>query len=238
MRALLLAPVALIGLLPNDIVPPLPPQPPPGPDIRYEDLGRDCYIAANGSVTDPTPTTPANGRINALVRTTDNTLVGYACVGSPGPVVTTEPAEPGLALPDPQVDEGGWTTIWILGLCAMLLFLGGLSLDLWRAFGERRNVAAAADAAALAGANALDESRFRQGGGVHLDPSLARRLADQSMATQSDTSHLERWDIDATAEQVTVVAHARIPLGLVRILMAGQPLDVRVTSTARPRGSP
>ncbi|MGH9030897.1 MAG: pilus assembly protein TadG-related protein, partial [Acidimicrobiia bacterium] len=48
-------------------------------------------------------------------------------------------------------------TVWMLGLCLMLLLLGGISLDLWRAFSERRALASAADAAAIAGASALDE---------------------------------------------------------------------------------
>src|SRR5438128_12171130 len=37
-----------------------------------------------------------------------------------------------------RVDEHGTTTLWVLGLCISLLFLGGLSLDLWRAVADRR----------------------------------------------------------------------------------------------------
>lgn len=235
---LLLLPMFVLGMVPGRPPPPVPPGPPrtaPGPDVRYEDTGRDCHIATDGTVTDPTMGKPANGNVNALVRNSDNALVGYACVGSPAPAVTKENSERRLL---PVGGEGGWTTIWVLGLCGMLLFLGGLSLDLWRAFGERRNLAAAADAAALAGASGLDETRFRQDGDIRLDPDLARRLADQSMATQTDTSRLDSWNIEATDEKITVIAHGRVPLSLVKLLMAGQPLDVRVTSTARPRGSP
>jgi hypothetical protein len=48
----------------------------------------------------------------------------------------------------------------MLGLCLMLFLLGGISLDLWRAFSERRSLAATAGAA-VAGASALDEAAYR-----------------------------------------------------------------------------
>jgi hypothetical protein len=32
--------------------------------------------------------------------------------------------------------ESGTITLWMLGLCLMLFLLGGISLDLWRAFSE------------------------------------------------------------------------------------------------------
>ena len=55
---------------------------------------------------------------------------------------------------DDRAAEHGTITLWILGLCLMLFLLGGISLDLWRSFSERRALAATADAAALAGASA------------------------------------------------------------------------------------
>jgi Flp pilus assembly protein TadG len=58
--------------------------------------------------------------------------------------------------------ESGTITLWMLGLCLMLFLLGGISLDLWRAFSERRSLAATADAAAVAGASALDEAAYRR----------------------------------------------------------------------------
>ena len=61
-------------------------------------------------------------------------------------------------------------------LCLVLFALGGISLDLWRAFSERRALAATADAAALAGASAVDEARYRASGAV-LARSGARRGA-------------------------------------------------------------
>jgi len=46
-------------------------------------------------------------------------------------------------------DEGGWVALWMLGLALLVLALGGLSLDLWRAISERRELAAAADAGVI-----------------------------------------------------------------------------------------
>ena len=43
----------------------------------------------------------------------------------------------------------------------VVLFLGAISFDLWSGFATRRDYAGAADQAAQAGANALDETLFR-----------------------------------------------------------------------------
>jgi hypothetical protein len=56
--------------------------------------------------------------------------------------------------------ERGTITLWMLGCCLMLFAVGGISVDLWRSFSVRRSLAAAADAAALSGASAIDEERF------------------------------------------------------------------------------
>ena len=56
--------------------------------------------------------------------------------------------------------ERGTITLWLLGLCVMLFALGGISVDLWRSFSTRRALASGADAAALAGASAIDEDRY------------------------------------------------------------------------------
>ena len=134
-------------------------------------------------------------------------------------------------------DEAGWTTVWVLGLSMLLLSVGGISLDLWRAFAERRTIAAMADAAAVAGASGLDESALRSTGTLRLDPGHARQLARTSLATQPDGDHLSSFDVTATPDAVTVIARGRANLTLLRVVAGGEPLDVTVTSTARPRRS-
>jgi hypothetical protein len=58
-------------------------------------------------------------------------------------------------------NQKGFFTIWVLGLCLGLLFIGGLTNDFWRAFSARRDLASVADGAAVAGTRAIDLSVFR-----------------------------------------------------------------------------
>ena len=132
--------------------------------------------------------------------------------------------------------ERGTITLWILGLCLMMFLLGGISLDLWRSFSERRALAATADAAALAGASAIDEDRYRQSGDLVLVPALAEKLARASVSRQVDTRSLRAVEVEATADVVTVVARGRVGLTLLNLLDTAD-LDVRVTATATPRRS-
>ena len=134
-------------------------------------------------------------------------------------------------------DEAGWTTVWVLGLSMLLLSVGGISLDLWRAFAERRTITALADAASVAGASGLDENALRSTGTLRLDPRSARQLAQRSLAAQPDGDRLTDFDVRATPDSVTVVARGRANLTLLRLMAGVGPLDVTVTSTARPRRS-
>lgn len=133
-------------------------------------------------------------------------------------------------------DERGTITFWILGLCVLLLALGGLSLDLWRSFSERRTLAAGADAAALAGASAIDPDRYRASGELVLEPAEAERRARQSIEQQLDRAALRAVDVEATTESVTVVVRGNVRFSLLGLLEGGD-FDVRVVATAWPRRS-
>ena len=135
-------------------------------------------------------------------------------------------------------DARGSVTLWLLGLALMLMPLGGLALDLGRAFSERRTLAAAADAAALAGAGALDEARYRQDGTVVLDPVAAEQRARQSLAGQLDRASLRTASVRVDGERVTVVVEGDVGLTLLRLEEGGDPFTVRVSSTARPHVVP
>lgn len=88
-----------------------------------------------------------------------------------------------------RTDERGFFTIWILGLCVMLFAMGGISLDLWRGFTDRRELAAITDAAAIAGASQLDLNAFKQDSkNPVLDPVLAQNAALQYLNTQAAES--------------------------------------------------
>ena len=134
--------------------------------------------------------------------------------------------------------ESGTVTMWVLGLCVMLFLLGGISLDLWRAFSERRSLAATADAAAVAGASALDEAAYRSTGAVRLVPADARRRAQASLAEQLDRRALRDVRVEATEEAVTVAVEGSVDFSLLQIAAPGDELAITVHATARPQALP
>jgi len=133
--------------------------------------------------------------------------------------------------------EEGSVTLWLLGVSIMLIALGGISIDLWRSFSSRRALAAGADAAALAGASAIDEQRYRDSGIVVLLPTVAERRARDSLASQLDQASLLGADVAATEQSVTVVVHGRVGFTLLGLLSQGS-FELEVAATATPRRSP
>lgn len=155
----------------------------------------------------------------------------------------TSPARENPSAPDRSLTSGlpaarflerGSATLWVLGLCLALLGLGGITIDLWRGFGNRRALTAAVDAAAIAGTSGLDEQAIRNREGIRLDPTRARQLALASLVRQTEVT-IDSVDIAVNRDEITVSAHTRVELGLLRILMVGEPLDVQASSTAHPR---
>jgi Flp pilus assembly protein TadG len=134
--------------------------------------------------------------------------------------------------------ESGTITMWMLGLCVMLFLLGGISLDLWRAFSERRSLAATADAAAVAGASALDEAAYRSSGVVRLAPADAQRRAEASLAEQLDRQALRNTRIVASESEVTVTVGGSVDFSLLQIVAPGDEFAITVRATARPQVSP
>ena len=134
-------------------------------------------------------------------------------------------------------DDAGTITLWVLGLCLLLFALGGISLDLWRSFSERRSLAATADAAALAGASAIDEDEYRTTGALVLEPSQAEARAREHIARQLDRRSLRGVAAHADDEAVTVVVHGRVGFTLLGLLVPHDEFDVQVTATATPRRS-
>ena len=134
--------------------------------------------------------------------------------------------------------ERGTITLWMLGLCVMLLPLGGLGLDLDRAFSTRRSLGAAADAAALAGAGAIDVDAYRADGTVRLDPELAEARARRSVAAQFDDDAGRAVRVRIGEQSVTVEVEGRVDLTLLRLVRGAEPFTVTVSSTARPHVRP
>jgi hypothetical protein len=131
--------------------------------------------------------------------------------------------------------DAGTVTLWLLGVCLMLFALGGISVDLWRGFSARRSLANTADAAALAGASAIDEDAYRHRGVVELEPALAESRARAHAARQLDAASLRDVDVHADRDAVTVVVRGELAFTLLGVLDPGGDLAVRVTATASPR---
>lgn len=132
-------------------------------------------------------------------------------------------------------DERGSVTLWMLGLGLMLLTLGGLSLDLWRLVGERRELATMADAAAVAAANGVDVELFRETGLVRLDPSRASGLALDSLARQpvgDDIRLGADWlAIEPDGVSVVITVRRTVELTLLR-LAGGSEVDIGASGRA------
>lgn len=130
--------------------------------------------------------------------------------------------------------DRGSVTVWTLGMVLVVMFLGAISFDLWNGFSTRRNLAAAADQAAQAGANALDEGLFRSTGERRLDPDRAEALADQNLAAQG-LDGLTSVVVDADTDRIVVELTADVDVGLLRIFGGGDPLVVHVRAVGQPR---
>jgi Flp pilus assembly protein TadG len=131
--------------------------------------------------------------------------------------------------------ESGTVTLWLLGVCLLLFALGGISVDLWRGFSSRRSLSNAADAAALAGASAINEEAYRQQGVVELDPETAESRARAHLARQLDAGALRGAEVHADRTGVTVVVRGELAFTLLAVLHPRGALPVRVTAIASPR---
>ena len=140
-------------------------------------------------------------------------------------------------------EDRGSITLWVLGLCVIMLMIGGVSLDLWRAFAARRGLAAMADAAAVAGASALDENAFRESGAIQLqvdtDPGGNPTAFDRATANLDEQSDRDEVvgdpQIEAGVDGIRVTLAGEIDFTLVRLLAGGDSFTIRVTATAEPR---
>jgi len=129
-------------------------------------------------------------------------------------------------------DERGSVTLWILGLCMVVLAVGGISLDLWRAFSGFRELATVADAAAIAGASGVDTDQFRLDGTVQLEPGTAAALAATVLAEEG----IDPADylVTPSTADITVEVSGDIPFILLRMLVPDEGIRLTASATSRP----
>jgi Flp pilus assembly protein TadG len=142
------------------------------------------------------------------------------------------PAWPGLH------DDRGTALTWLLGLLMMVLALGGLSVDLWRAFSDRRLVAGVVDAAAVAGASGVDEDHLRSTGEARLDPVLARQRASAALAAHSGAVESPAISIAPDGSSITVSGSREVRLTLARLIDPSGNHRVGAEATSSPRRAP
>ena len=136
-----------------------------------------------------------------------------------------------------RTDERGTITLWVLGLSISLMFLGGLSLDLWRAVAERRQLSSMADTAATAGANGVDLESLRAGTLV-LDPVRARSIALDSLGADRHSTALDAVDVAVVGNRLTVSLRDHVRFSLLGIFLGGEHFDIQVHASAQPEERP
>lgn len=136
-----------------------------------------------------------------------------------------------------QGSEAGFITIWMLGVAVMVMFLAGISFDLWRVFSANRSLSSTVDGVAAAGASGIDEATYETTHTLQMDPARARPLAVANLDSQGERSHILNPTVDVTPARITVTADWRVDFVLLRVLMGDRPFTIHATSTATPRRS-
>lgn len=135
-------------------------------------------------------------------------------------------------------NDRGSVPIWFLGLGFCLLMLGAMSAELWRIMGERQELVAMADGAAVAAASAIDLEIYREQGVPILDPADASSLALAVISQSSGAADLAAPPIIEVADDgtsVRVELKRQVPFGLIRFLsMADDSFEVTGVAVAYP----
>jgi hypothetical protein len=126
-------------------------------------------------------------------------------------------------------------SVVIVGALFICLAFTGLAVDGARLFTARRDLQNVADAAALAGASAIDEGHFRESAGneVRLDPGGARRAVDGILVASGLPSGTQ---VDVTVEPDRVVVRLDRPVDMTFLRIVGLSRErIGATATAGPQ---
>ena len=136
-------------------------------------------------------------------------------------------------------ERGDAMIIWCVMLALLLLPLGGLTIDLWRAIAVQRTLQAAAEDAATAGASGIDVPQYRATGCLQLDSAAAVPLAQANLASQTGLGPLSAVDIavSANGQQISVTLTEDVRLTLLSLVEGNKPLVVTASASSAPEGS-
>jgi len=129
--------------------------------------------------------------------------------------------------------ERGAVVLWSLGLLLMLLFAGGLALDLWRVLSRHGTLSGIAYKSAVAGAAQVVESDLYQNS-VVLDPDLAEEVARRFAKDQPDWDDSMNLTSAASVSEIVVEITETVPLTLIRMFAPAGGITVTVTARASP----
>jgi uncharacterized membrane protein len=138
--------------------------------------------------------------------------------------------------------DAGQLTVLIIGLAAILVLLVTVVVDASKAFLVRRALSGAADGAAVAAANAVDESAVyagaAAGNALPLDPGAARDAAlgyaaEAGLAGQFAGFAVVAVSTDGTTATVTLAATVPMPLVNHMSPAYADGVPIQVTASAR-----
>ena len=136
------------------------------------------------------------------------------------------------------MNDRGSITLWVLGLTIIVLFLGGISLDLWRAFEAREDLAAMADSAANAGASEVDGAVYRDTGVLELEGTAAAAAANANLNAQQDSEKITDRTITTNGAVLTVRLESEVGFTLLQIFLGGGTVPVSATGSAEALPAP
>ena len=131
----------------------------------------------------------------------------------------------------PESREDGQVLVFVVGLAVVVFSVGGLTVDGTRAFIARRSLQNAADAAATAGAAAIDEQQYYRTGGTRI-------VTDEADAREEVMSLLRLRNLDArpsisiSAREVQVALSETTDTTFLRLIGVDR-IPIGVVATAR-----
>ena len=138
-----------------------------------------------------------------------------------------------------RATERGSISLLGLGMTLLLFIVGGISIDLWRVVATRQDLVQKADAAATAGANAIDVDEFRFSGELILDPVQAVAAAEAVLGAPSaweftGAGRVEARDGDLLANDMVVTLTRDVEFALLGVLSDQKSITITVESVASP----
>jgi uncharacterized membrane protein len=139
-------------------------------------------------------------------------------------------------------NQKGFSTVWLLGFAVIILLCGLVIFDITRVYIEREKLVSAADAAANAGATAIDEGALPD---VKLDPTKAITRCEEMLKTYSDPGGAAHSILDApgsskskceldTANSVVATASGSVDFSFVMAVLGTDSREMNVSSRSRP----